>query len=150
MNTRRAILAALLALVASGCAPTRPDASLIFWEQPSPQLAAQAHARERAGLIAFVVLPTGSMEPFITGGDYVVVDMNASFASIQAGEVLIYQANWLPKSSPPACHMAAAKHGDGWIMDGIANRHYENGKMTMMPEDYRGKVIAIYTTRKKV
>lgn len=138
-----------LALCLGGCGPKAPDKSLILWEQPSPQIAANAHASERPGLGAFHVLPTGSMEPYLTGGDYIVVDFTVSFDSIKAGDLLLYQANWLPADSPPVTHMAAAKSGDGWVMDGIANRHYENGKQTMLPSDYRGKVIQVYTKRKK-
>lgn len=138
----------LCLLGAQGCSPKAPAKELVLWEQPSPQIAATAHAREINGL-ALVVLPTGSMEPFLTGGDYIVADLKFPFANIKAGDLLIYQASWLPADSPVVCHMAAAKHGDGWIMDGIANQHYENGKLTMMPADFRGKVVQVYTKRKK-
>lgn len=141
-------LAAIAALFA-GCGPKAPDRSLILWEQPAPNVAALAHARERPGLRAFHVLPTGSMEPYLTGGDWIVVDFGVPFSAIKAGDLLVYQANWLPADSPPVTHMAATKHGDGWIMDGIANKHYERGRMTMMPGDYRGRVIQVYTKRKK-
>lgn len=133
----------------TACGPKAPDRSLILWEQPAPNIAANAHASERPGLRAFHVLPTGSMEPFLTGGDWIVVDYGAPFASIKAGDLLVYQANWLPADAPPVTHMAAARSGPGWAMDGIANRHYENGTQTMMPADFRGKVIQVYTKRKK-
>lgn len=138
-----------VAFLLAGCGPKAPDRSLILWEQPSPQIAAQAHAKERPGLRAFHVLPTGSMEPYLTGGDWIVVDFGVPFSAIKAGDLLVYQANWLPADSPPVTHMAAAKHGDGWIMDGIANKHFERGNLTMMPADYRGRVIQVYTKRKK-
>lgn len=143
------VLIVALILLCAGCGPKAPDKSLILWEQPAPGIAANTHASEKPGLRAFHVLPTGSMEPFLTGGDWIVVDSNVPFASIKAGDLLLYQANWLPADSPPVTHMAAARSGPGWAMDGIANRHYENGAQTMMPADYRGKVIQVYTKRKK-
>jgi hypothetical protein len=132
-----------------GCAPRSPDPALVLWEQPSPELAAKAHAKERPGLVALLVLPTGSMEPFLTGGDWAVGDFTAPFDGIKEGDLLLYQASWLPQSSPLVIHAAAAKHGEGWIMNGIANAHYESGKLTMMREDYRAKVIRVYTKRAK-
>lgn len=142
--------AAIFAVVfLAGCGPKAPDKSLILWEQPAPGVAALAHAREKPGLKAFHVLPTGSMEPYLTGGDWIVVDFTAPFASIKAGDLLVYQASWLPADQPLVTHMAAARSGPGWVMDGIANKHYENGRLTMMPADYRGKVIQVYTKRAK-
>jgi len=143
-------VALVVAAVFAGCAP-KPDASLVLWEQPAPQVAAQAHAREIGGL-ALVVLPTGSMEPFITGGDWVVVDPRLSYETIQPGQILLYQAGWLPASSPPVVHMAAAKSGDAWIMSGLANAHYENaanGGLHMTRAHYRGRVVQVYTRRVK-
>jgi signal peptidase I len=122
---------------------------MIYWEQPSPMLAAQAHAKERAGLVWYNVLPTGSMEPFLTGGDYIVADSTVPWEKLQPGDLVVYQASWLPATSPVVCHMIAAKSGSGWVMDGIANRHYENGRQTMYRESYRAKVIAVYTKRQK-
>jgi hypothetical protein len=130
-----------------GCGP-KPDQSIVLWEQPSPQIAAQAHAREITGR-AFVVLSTGSMEPLITGGDWIVVDLRVPYDAIQVRDLLLYQANWLPADAPPVVHMAAAKLGDEWIMDGIANAHYERGAQRLKRADYRGKVVQVYTKRAK-
>ena len=138
----------VLALVLLGCSPRQPDAWLVLWEQPAPQIAAQAHAREIAGL-AFLVLPTGSMEPLITGGDWVVVDLRVKYEQIQKGDIVQYQANWLPPTAPTVIHMAAAKMSDKWIMDGINNAHYERGSQMLTRADYRGKVVQIYTKRAK-
>jgi hypothetical protein len=136
---------ALLAL--AGCGP-RPDKNIVLWEQPAPQIAAQAHASEINGR-AFLVLPTGSMEPLITGGDWVVVDLRVKYEQIQKGDIVQYQANWLPPTAPTVIHMAAAKLGDKWIMDGINNAHYERGSQMLTRADYRGKVVQIYTRRAK-
>lgn len=134
-----------------GCEP-KPDKSLILWEQPSPKIAAQLHAAERDVLKALEVLPTGSMEPFLTGGDYIVVDFSVPYDSIKKGDLLIYKARWLPQTDeqPVVCHMAASKQGDEWIMDGIHNEHYESSKeFRMGRKEYRAKVIQVYTKRKK-
>jgi hypothetical protein len=140
-----------MAVLFSGCGPKAPDRSLILWEQPSPQIAAHAHARDGAGVLAaFHVLPTGSMEPFLTGGDWIVVDFGADYAGLKAADLVLYQARWLPPGSTLVVHMAAAKSGDEWIMDGIANKVYERGEsMRMGRAEYRGKVIQVYTKRKK-
>ena len=146
--TRNKLVVALMLLVLAGCAPKAPNASLILWEQPSPQIAAQAHAREIRGL-AYVVAPTGSMEPYLTGGDFIVVDFTVPFEALKAGDLVNYHAHWLPVGSPTVTHMAAEKSGDEWIMDGIANRHYENGALRMTRTDYGGRVVQVYTKRKK-
>jgi hypothetical protein len=136
----------LLALV--GCQP-KPDKAIVLWEQPAPAIAALAHAREIGG-IAFVVAPTGSMEPLITGGDWVVADSRIPYEKLKVGDIVIYQARWLPPMSQLVMHMAAAKLGDEWIMDGIANSHYEREKSERMGRaEYRGKVVQVYTKRAK-
>lgn len=130
------------------CGPKAPDNSLVAWGQEDPGKAAKEHARAIGGR-AYVILPTGSMEPFLTGGDYEVVDLRFSYEKIEPAFLLLYQANWLPASSPPVTHMAAAKSGDEWIMDGVANRHYERGTLRMTRADYRGKIVRVYTRRPK-
>jgi len=143
---RRLLPVLALALLA-GCAP-KPDASIVLWEQPSPQIAAEAHAREISGR-ALWVQPTGSMEPMISGGDWIVVDYRLSFDTIRPGKIINYQAGWLPFPNPTVTHMAAAKSGDAWIMSGIANKHYEGGAQAMTREQYRGTVVQVYTRRAK-
>ena len=150
MTTR--LLALLLvgfALVLAGCGPKAPDKSMILWEQPAPAIAAALHAKEIGGLV-LQIAPTGSMEPFLTGGDYVVADVKFPFDRIKEGDVLIYKARWRPADANVVCHRAAAKSGDEWIMDGIANAHYETGSDGRMgPAEFRGKVVQVYTKRKK-
>lgn len=87
----RFLLAIFLALLSSSCSP-RPPVDLVLYEQPSPRLAALAHARERPSL---------------------------------------------PRS------------GDGWIMDGIANAHYEGGAYIMLQRHYVGLAVQVYTRRPK-
>lgn len=139
---------ALLALV-SGCSP-KPDKSIVLWEQPSPIIASLNHASEINGM-ALQVLPTGSMEPFLTAGDWLVADRRAKFSELKEGDLVIYRANWLPASSPLVCHMLAAWNYDrkSAVMSGIANKSFENGRLSMAESNYVGKVVAVYTKRPK-
>lgn len=147
--SRLLALAVVLALFVSGCGPKAPSENLILWEQPSPLLAALAHVKERPGLKAYTIAPTGSMEPFLTAGDVIVVDTTFPYDKLQPADLLNYQANWRPADSLTVTHMAGAKSGDDWIMDGIHNENYEKGSQRMTRSDYRGKVIQVYTKRKK-
>lgn len=146
MNPRKlTMLFLLLALV--GCAP-KPDYSLILWEQPSPEIAAFNHAIEINGEW-FRVSDTGSMEPFLTGGDCVVIDKAFPFKAIKPGMVVVYKPSW---TSGMVIHMAAAWSGDGLIMDGIANSAYENkanGGLHLFKENYIGVLVRVYTKRAK-
>jgi hypothetical protein len=146
----RTIFLIAVVLLLAGCGPKAPDRSLILWEQPAPAVAALAHVKERAGLEARHILPTGSMEPFLTGGDWIVIDKTVPFEALKAADLVLYQARWLPATAVPVVHMAAAKLGDEWVMDGIANAVYErNERMRMGRAEYRGRVIQVYTARKK-
>lgn len=131
-----------LAIALSGCGP-KPDASVVLWEQPAPQIAAEAHAREK-GLVARVV-EGRSMEPLIVAGDWAVFDVAAKFEDIAPGQLCIYAPEWEPNKL--AIHMAAARSGDGWKMDGIGNRNYDPG-VILLPQ-YWGKVVQVYTRRAK-
>jgi hypothetical protein len=137
----------VLALVLAGCSPRQPDASLVLWEQPAPQVAAQAHAREK-GLIASSVAGV-SMEPLIVAGDWYVADAAFPFAKLRDGDVIIYAPDW---TTGLVIHACAAKSGDAWIMHGVNNAHYENaanGGLHVYARHYRGKVVQIYTKRAK-
>lgn len=141
------LLLILAVLLLAGCGP-KPDGSLVLREQPSPESAAKAHAKEIGGFAVYF-LDTGSMEPFIYGGDWVVIDPKFPFDKIKPGDLCRYLPYWEPRT---VCHMVAAKTGDGWIMDGIANSVYERGYLRMTIKEYSapgcGKVVKIYTKRK--
>lgn len=146
---------ALLLSLLAGCGP-KPQTGLMFYGQPSPELAAMAHASERKGLIWKLVLPTGSMEPFLTGGDAVVIDTFLPFRSARPGAVLLYvpskeKLQYYPgiPEGMPVLHMLAAWVGDEAIMDGIANKHYEGGKLRITEKEYVGTMVAGYTRREK-
>ena len=141
----------IIAVVAlfSGCTPKRLEIPT-YWEQTPAQafLASKAHANDMGGTF-FIVAPTGSMEPFMIGGDYIVVKP-IKYEEIKPGMMLNYQARWLPSTSSTVTHWAASMFGGEWIMDGQHNSHYEKGDNERMgPKEFRGQVVAIYTQRKK-
>lgn len=143
-----AIMVIMMALVTS-CTPKRQDIP-IYWEQTPAQaaIASYLHARDVGGN-NYQVLPTGSMEPYLTGGDFIVVKP-IPYKDIKVGMLANYQARWLPPSSLTVTHWVADKSGKEYIMDGQHNAHYERGPDFRMGEkEFRGIVIAIYTQRKK-
>lgn len=136
---------AVLALVACS---TKQDNPPVFWDNTPAQakLAAMAQANDVHGT-AYYVLNTHSMEPFLVGGDWVVVQPDG-YASLQVGQIITYHADWLPPTDPPVCHRLAQKDSYGWILDGDNNRHYEaNWRVT--EKNFIGRVVAVYTTRHK-
>ncbi len=154
-------ICALLCLMAfSSCTPNR-NPPVIHYGLTAGEVAIQS-AIEASAIhgVAYLVAPTGSMEPFISGGDIVVVDNKFPFSAIEVGYMLTYQAQWLPRSNPPVIHWAAQKQGNSWIMDGQNNSHYENEPNQLMrQEDFEfkdkngirvgGKVVSVYTERTK-
>lgn len=151
----RSVIVLLLLLATAGCGP-KPQEGLMLYGQPSPIAAAKAHASERGGLIWKVILPTGSMEPFLTGGDAVVIDTFLPFRAAKPGAVLLYlpskeKLEFYPglQEGVPVLHMLAAWVGDEAIMDGIANRYYENGKLRLTQSEYVGTMIRGYTKRER-
>jgi hypothetical protein len=135
----------LLCLALVGCGPKAPDDRLMLWEQPSPEIAARAHATEIRGIA--LGIEGQSMEPFLAAGDWIVADIRLTFDTIKVRDVCIYTPDWLPGKL--VCHMTAAKSGDEWIMDGINNPSYENGGLRMKRENYKGRMVQGYSKRKK-
>jgi hypothetical protein len=127
-----------------------PDESIIEWNCGEDSAwRAVLKASEIKGKF-YKVSPTGSMEPFLTGGDYIVVDTQFPFSGLKERDVAAYNANWLPAGSTPVSHMVAKKYSNGsCIMIGIANSSYENGSRSMTEKDYIGKMVKGYTKRPK-
>lgn len=144
----RAVLSVLAALLLGGCSTVSPDPALVHWGEPDAWWVANLHA-ERIQGGAWEIAPTGSMEPFLTGGDYVVGSFDAPWEGIKPGDVLLYDANWRDPDLPLVCHLAVQRSGDGWIMTGIASPYSESGSRTLMRSDYRASVVAAYTPRAK-
>lgn len=158
-TTRKEILDAVILLALAiflgfvlglnaGCTPKRVSPT-VHWNE-SPAQIAQDAAVQAAGIggVVYLVAPTGSMEPALMGGDYVVVDPKFPYNQLSVGRMTNYQARWLPPEDPTVTHWASAKQGNEWIMDGEHNAHYENTQSYLMgPIEFKGVVTDIYTTR---
>lgn len=106
-----------------------------------PFLSAGAHAGRVGGRV-FTVSYTGSMKPFLQGGECVVVV--ASYPDIRKGDVLIYNGPLNPYAqAQTVIHRAVQKDGAGWIMSGDNNAHTETWSR-VRPDNYLGTVVAIY------
>jgi signal peptidase I len=136
----RTLACIILAAFVAGCSPQAPDASLVLWEQPAPEIAARAHAREK-DMLAYRI--TGrSMEPLLVEGDFVVIDIRVPYAELSEGDVVAYQPDWLPNL---VLHRLAAKSGDSWKLDGINNGVYDPSYMSR--KHYWGRMVQGYTRR---
>ena len=141
MTVSRIVFLLFVAL-AFGC-EQKPDASVVLWDQPAPEIAAKLHAAEK-GLVAAQVVGK-SMQPLIVAGDWAVYDTSASFSSVYAGRLCVYAPDFAPNQL--AVHMAATRSGDGWKMDGIGNANYDPG--VMRARNFWGVVVKVYTKRTK-
>lgn len=141
-------LLAMLCVLALVACSTKQDNPPVFWDNTPAQakLAATLHARDVGGL-AYYVLNTHSMEPFLVGGDWIVVQPG-NYDALKVGQIITYRADWLPPTDPPVTHRLAQKDSHGWILDGDNNKHYE-AHWRVTEKNYVGKVIAVYTTRHK-
>ncbi len=148
MLTSIFIVATLVVLVLlSGCgrAPNIDPPVFRYDIEMLTRLSAESHARGVKGEV-FRLAPTGSMEPFLTGGDWLVVE-RVPFAELKDGEIIVYRAQWAEKGAPPVCHRIAGRDKYGLIMSGDANRHSE-ARWRVTDADYAGKLIAVYRTNK--
>lgn len=135
-----------IVLLMTSCTPKRQDV-LVFYGNSARQslIAASLHAKDVGGVF-YQAATTGSMEPYITGGDYIVVK-KIPYKDVTVGMMANYQAVWRPADAPTVVHWVAAKQGNKWIMDGQANKTYEGSGQLMGEKEFRGIVVGIYTTR---
>lgn len=142
-----ALIALFLAL--TGCTPKRGDIATYWGNTPNQaQEAARLHAKDVGGEYS-LILPTGSMEPKLSGGDWIVW-VARPYSSVKVGLLAVYKARWLPSDHDQVCHWVSAKQGEEWIMDGENNDRYENTKGQLMgPREFIGEVVAIYKIKEK-
>ena len=92
----------------------------------------------RAGEKVWHVSKTGSMKPFLHGGEYVVTVAN--YEAIRLGQILVYYA---PYNKSPLIHRAVQKDKDGWIMSGDSAKHTESW-YRVTKDTYLGTVVSVY------
>lgn len=111
-----------------------------FSTDPAAEVAAlQAGGIGNVYHVAF----TGSMRPFLDGGEYVVIDRN--FESAQRGQIAIYRYK---SSSVPYIHRLAQKDSLGWIAGGDHNKSYENWER-VTKDNFIGVVVGVYRVKKE-
>ena len=134
-------LAAIVLVAWTGCKKAYSDPPLYTYPSLTMvRMSAELHARDLGGK-ALVVAATGSMEPTLMAGDFIVVT-KPPFPSIEEGDILIYKAEW-SLSGAPVCHRAVQKDRRGWIMSGDNNRHSEP-HWRVTEDNYMGLVEARY------
>jgi hypothetical protein len=142
-----ALLATACLAAFSGCGYPAPIDPPVYRRPTVAQTSEEArlHARDLpgGGGVRYLVMPTGSMEPTITGGDYIVVSTKAPYEDLQPGEIITYRADWTRPDSPPVTHRLVQKDSHGWILSGDANSRSE-ASWRVTKETYIGKVVAIY------
>lgn len=92
----------------------------------------------RTGEKVWHVSHTGSMKPFLQGGEYVVTVAN--YEAIRLGQILVYYA---PYNKSPLVHRAVQKDKDGWIMSGDSAKHTESW-YRVTKDNYLGTVVSVY------
>ena len=122
-------------------------------EQPMPQIVAVTEALDFAkahpGYKVTAVLGTGSMAPYIPaspeGKDpmktvmaYAVV--GGDFKDVHTGTLCVYAPEGLDYQ---IIHLAVSFVNGGWIMTGLANKHYETW-WRMTPKEFRGYAIKVF------
>jgi hypothetical protein len=151
MNRPKQIALALAFLFVSGCAPKQPEIATYVYDSPTvTALSAAAHAKDVGGYVTNI-LPTGSMEPTLKGGDMVVVSSPAldPFENIKKGDAVRYAAPGSPHFAADVgaiMHRAVLRDSLGWVMSGDHNAHSES-KWRLTRENYLGRAVAVYRTR---
>lgn len=138
-----AILFVLWVIVSSGFTKRLPPPQKVVESRADRSIAAYIYAMNEGGS-SFAITPSGSMEPYLSDGDFIVV-VPVDFDSVKPGKIYAYYSDELPKGSPPITHFAAERLGDGFIMDGSANKHYDNGLMTK--DNIVGEVVFIFKAK---
>lgn len=88
---------------------------------------------------------TGSMRPYIPGGDdeatvaYVEIE-RVSFGTLKENDLVVYRA---PDTN--ILHQLVDRDSDGWIVSGLHNRYYDDLRVTA--DNYVGRVVHTYILR---
>lgn len=112
----------------------------IVCEQPEKEALALA---ESMGGRAFVVSHTGSMKPFLQGGEFVVVV--PKWPAVP-GDVIGYWPTFRTESGHPILHRVAAEDKDGLILSGDSAPHTESWARVTQ-SNYIGTLVAVYRSK---
>lgn len=115
---------ALWVLFVAGCATASPggrlDPTIHFAPTDLQAWYAAEYAAAQEGGDVYYLQDTHSMEPLMWGGDYLVV-VPGKFESWKVGQVLTYDAEWMPPGEPNVTHRIVGKDEYGLIMSGDNN-----------------------------
>lgn len=131
-------LAIALALLFFRYDPPKPDIPRFLVDDPAMEGAQYAI---KVGGTPYFVAYTGSMKPYLQGGEIVVC--KSDFEGIKLGDVVVYRASF---SYTPIIHRAVQKDKAGWIMSGDANRDSESWAR-VRKDNYLGTVVAIFVRK---
>lgn len=132
----------MLAFLAVGCAPKR-EAISVYHETSTiaAKISADLEARDKGG-IPYVIMPTGSMEPTIRGGDY-VVSIPTLFADLKVGMIVVYTPEW--NGQKVTVHRLVGVWPDGgFIAEGDGPKNTAETQSRVDTSNYLGHVISAH------
>lgn len=135
-------LVVLVALSSAGCSPKREEIP-VYHESSAVAAAISANleARDKGG-VTHLVLPTGSMEPTLHGGD-IVVGVPTRFADLQVGMIVDYRPAW--NAGKLTCHRLVARWPDGgFIAEGDGPKNTAETQSRVDASTYVDHVIAVH------
>lgn len=134
---------AIVVLALAGCAKApRLDPEIRTYPTV---MEAWTHAQAdviNSGAQLYIVANTGSMEPFLTTEDLLVV-IRDPYESLQSTQVVTFKANWRPS---PITHRLSIKRDGKWATSGDANHYTDPGWMG--EKEYLGVVKRVYRVKK--
>lgn len=132
-------------LLAFGWKPTKNEVPLDLVSSKEEAIGKATEYASKIQGTVHSIAPTGSMRPLLAAEDIVVIQ-KVSFDSIKVGDVLVYQATWLPPTAAPVIHRAVQKDSYGWIMSGDTARSTES-QTRVTEANYLGSLVKIYRAK---
>lgn len=140
-----------LLFVLYGCGyPTHKDPPILLFDSEQAAFEeASSYAREIDASLFQVSSKSGSMNPILITGDFIVVD-HLDFSSIEMGQIITYRAEWAKASAPPVTHRALLRDNYGILVggDNVDGQHPEN-KWRVNERNYVGVVMGVYRGKRE-
>jgi len=141
-------------LLSSGCSPDRVNPPVILCEDAldasvkSQILAIELNGKYSNGIPKgwYTVTGSGSMEPTLHGGDFIVIDKSIQLSSSQLGHILTYFPDWKPVRENTV-HRMVAWDKSGAIMEGDAEVAHTENRNRVNKGNYDGEVVKIYRAK---